>query len=97
MSRDAPSYVSDQLELNLFPCEPWGGRSPRALTRVGSGFILNQEVPEAARFFVDPEQLMIWAVPTAAPSEGPRRYGGAPSLLPLLSRSGKLLDLLREE
>jgi len=30
---------AEQLELDLFPGEPWNGRSPRGLTRVGLGLI----------------------------------------------------------
>ncbi len=76
---------SEQLNLDLFPGEPWNGRSPRALTRVGSGLFLRPEPPKATRCMVDPGQLEMW------PSQGPHRKrsvgrvvsAGAPSLLPL--------------
>ena len=49
-----------QLELELFPGEPWGGRSPRALTSARLRFIFKPEAQEHERFFVDPRQVEIW-------------------------------------
>jgi len=46
-----------QLELNLFPDEPWGGHSPRGLTRVGLGLIFKARATEARVIFEDPMQM----------------------------------------
>ena len=65
---------------------PWGGRSPRSLTRVRQGLtsvdlslFSRREPQKDDRFLVDPDQYDLFraAIP------GRRRYGGAPMLLPL--------------
>jgi len=67
-----------QLELALFPGEPWNGKSPRALTRVGLGLIFTARA-DGARVSLDPAQLELF----------PRRrqrfniVRRAPTLLPL--------------
>jgi len=43
----------DQCELDLFPGEPWNGRSPRALTRVGLGLIFTAQA-DGARVILCP-------------------------------------------
>ena len=73
---------SDQLSLELLDARvriPWNGASPRDLTRVGLGLFLRREPQKDDRFFVDPRQYDLFraAIP------GRRRYGGAPTLLPL--------------
>jgi len=76
------SRVGDQLELELgLPSVqiPWGGQSPRSLTRVQRGLFLKRERRKDDRFFADPNQLGLF--PEA--KRGRRRYGGAPLLLPL--------------
>ncbi len=50
---------SDQLELALFPTEPWGGRSPRVLTKGWKPLYLRPEPPGHEVFF-DREQLELW-------------------------------------
>ncbi len=77
---------SGQLELALHDerkAVPWGGRSPRSLTRVQKALFLKRERQKGDRFFVDPSQIDMWL---AAP-RAPRIYRGAPSLLPLPRRS----------
>jgi len=79
--------VGDQFELDLFPGVPWGGRSPRSLTRVGSGLFSRQE-PPGHEVEMDPAQLELipggkvairdLVLPPAV---------GAPSLLPLRHRA----------
>ncbi len=46
-----------QLELNLFPGEPWGGRSPRALTKGSNALFLRPEPPSHEVGYADPDQL----------------------------------------
>ena len=58
---------------------PWGGRSPRALTRVQLSVFLRREPQKDDRFFVDLDQLDLFH----AAKKRPPRYEGAPSLLPL--------------
>ncbi len=74
----------DQLELRLFPGEPWDGRSPRALTRVGVGFILKPGGGESGDVFVDPEQYDLWPPDLRPGKKAPRIYLGAPLLQDLL-------------
>ncbi len=74
-----------QLDLGLYAGEPWGGRSPRGLTRVALGLILNPEVLRERERFFDPAQLELWPAGTAYESEGPPVYRGAPLLLELLT------------
>jgi len=75
----------DLSQLDLWPKEvvaisklPWGGRSPRALTRGHLGVILKAQAEKSVSDFVDPDQLEIWVPVKRAP-----RYAGAPTLLPL--------------
>ncbi len=75
-------HDSDQLELDLFPGEPWQGRSPRALTRVGVGFIFKPEGVEAREFFDTADQLLFSLLEAPRPNgEKPPQYEGAPLLL----------------
>ena len=69
-----------QTELQLFPGEPWGGRSPRALTRARSGFIFKPQGVKDERFFVDPLQLDLFAIDRIPPR---KLYSGAPLLVDL--------------
>ena len=79
----------DQLELNLFPQLPWGGRSPRALTRIHKVLSLKPEA-QGREVEMDPRQLDLFRL-----AEWPvqrktrRRYGGAPTLLRLPSKKGR--------
>ena len=70
-----------QLELDLFAGEPWGGHSPRALTKAALAFIFKPQGAKARALFKDPDQLELWA---AKKKRGPRRVvsPGAPSLIP---------------
>jgi len=71
--------VGEQLELELFPGEPWSGRSPRVLTRGHLGFIFTARA-EGARVILDPLQLDLF------PRRRQRlkfRARSAPTLLPL--------------
>ena len=72
------------MQLDLWQTEldaqPWGGRSPRALTSVAKSFIFQARAPKDERFFVDPEQLVLIDEPQ--PMASPI-WGGSPSLLPL--------------
>ena len=77
------SFVEgEQLQLELYPGVPWAGRSPRALTVARKALFLRPEPPSHEVFF-DLEQLEFWQIEPAAKREGPRRYVGAPLLLPL--------------
>ncbi len=78
--RWAPPHDGDQLELQLFEGVPWAGRSPRALTRAGSGFILKPEAAEAVTFLLDPDQLEFFPRDCRSRERGPS-YAGAPLLL----------------
>jgi len=74
---------SDQLSLDLGLADPpWGGQSPRALTRAAKALFLRREPQKDDRFFVDPDQYDMF--PAAIRRRF--RYGGAPSLLPLPRR-----------
>ena len=76
-------FTLDQRQLDLWQPEldalPWGGRSPRVLTKAYSRFIFQTRVSEDDRFFADPDQLLfsLEDVETTAP------YTGAVPLLPL--------------
>ncbi len=74
---------SDQLELGLgegflvgASSLPWGGRSPRALTRAHGMFILKAQAGKSVSVFVDPEQCDLWL-----PMEKGPVYDGASLLL----------------
>jgi len=83
-SKRFSSRVGEQFDLDLFPGVPWGGRSPRGLTRVRLGLIFNARAEEPRGFSRDQAQLVLWPV-----SKKPRRRkrlqqaAGAPTLLPL--------------
>ena len=81
------SRVGGQLSLDLFPGEPWGGRSPRGLTRVTASVIFEPARPPHEVFF-DPEQFELWRADGAHGVKGVRRVlsPGAPTLLPLPRR-----------
>ncbi len=68
---------SEQLELDLFPGEPWDGKSPRALTRGRLLFILKPGGAKSMRDEVDPLQYDMWPTATNAPRFV---YRGAPLL-----------------
>ncbi len=74
--------ISEQLQLKLFPGVPWDGRSPRALTRAGSGFILKPEAHRHEVFFADPDQYDLFCKTGHKDGGAPPIYGGAPLLLP---------------
>ncbi len=86
-------HHGDQLELQLYPDEPWGGRSPRVLTRGWIGLFSKRERGGTSAF-LDPEQLVLWPPNPGTRDKKRRRISaGAPSLLPLplkpkASRSG---------
>ena len=71
------------VQLDVWEAEvavlPWRGRSPRELTKSRKALFLSQEAQKSERFFVDPDQLEMFG----RPKKGPRRYAGAPLLLPL--------------
>ena len=71
-------------QYDLFPEEvgrlPWGGRSPRGLTRGANLLYLRREPQKDERFFVDPEQTDLFP----AAITGPLQYEGAPLLLEVL-------------
>ncbi len=71
---------SEQLELQLFPRDPWNGVSPRALTKVGLSAIFKPQAQEHKRFFVDPDQLGLELAGEKAPRA---RSRGAPLLIPI--------------
>ena len=68
-----------QLELDLFPAEPWGGHLPRALTRGHLGLIFKAQAVGARVIPADPTQLDFF------PRRRQRLIRGreAPTLLPL--------------
>ncbi len=62
---------------------PWGGRSPRALTRVALSLILKTQGEKSMGDFVDPEQYDLWLpIKKRSPS-----YAGASPLVPLPRRT----------
>ena len=84
------SRVGDQLELDLFPGEPWAGRSPRALTRGRLGLIFNAR-GAGRELRPDPLQLPIWPVSSRRTKK--KAVSGeltAPLLVPLGSRRVRL-------
>ena len=71
--------VGQQLELGLgdsLKAVPWGGRSPRDLTRVGLSLFLRREPQKDDRFVVDRNQVDMWLPAEKAPWV----YQGAPLL-----------------
>ncbi len=70
---------STQLELPFseWQREPWGGRSPRGLTKVRKWLFLRREPQKDDRYVVDPNQYDLW-VPV---KKAPWVYQGAPLLL----------------
>ena len=72
--------VSGQFELDLFPGEPWGGYSPRGLTRVGLGVILKPRGVRARVRFSDPLQTEMFPRRRQRLIQESRT---APTLLPL--------------
>jgi len=72
--------VSEELELDLFRGEPWGGRSPRGLTRVGLGLILTARADGARVMTPDPAQLDLFPRRRQRLKHQSRM---APTLLPL--------------
>ncbi len=78
---DSPTD-SEQLELCLGDarvCVPWGGKSPRGLTRVNRSSILKAQADKSTSDDGGFGQHEMWPPAT----RGPRLYEGAPSLLPL--------------
>ncbi len=74
-----PPLGSDQLEFALGKVwldVPWGGRSPRGLTRAGISLSLSSEAQKSVRDSVDPDQIEIWP----SGQKGPFVYEGAPLL-----------------
>ena len=71
----------DQFELDLFPGEPWMGRSPRALTDARTALYLRRE-PPGREVGTDPLQLSLWPVAGRPQGrEGPDPEDGAPLLV----------------
>ncbi len=70
-----------QLSLALFPGEPWEGRSPRGLTRVGMGVILKPQGVRARVPFLDPLQVDVF--PRRSRERLKPKSRTAPTLLPL--------------
>ena len=58
---------------------PWGGRSPRALTKSAMSLFLRREPQKDERFFVCPETIDMFGYARKEPP----RYEGASLLLPL--------------
>ena len=86
--REAELDLSDsrQLQLKLdWGLEPWEGRRPRALTKVGLGLFLRQKPPRHEVFF-DPEQLDLWFTDRPTQRDGPFVYKGAPLLAGCMRR-----------
>ena len=69
-------------QYDLFPGDlerlPWGGRSPRSLTKGAIALFLRREPQKDERFFVDENQGDLFG----RPERGPPQYEGAPLLLP---------------
>ena len=75
----------EQLVLDLFADEPWGGQSPRSLTRGYKPLFLRSE-PHRHEVMDerDPNQYDLWGRMVHTERKLPRRSGGgASSLLPL--------------
>ena len=74
--------MSEQLSLALgdaIAVVPWGGASPRELTRAYKSLFLRRKLQKDDCFFVDPNQYDLFR----AAIRGRPQYGGAPSLLPV--------------
>ena len=72
----------DQLVLGLWVGEPWQGSSPRTLTRAAQLLFSKRKLPEATRYWEDPEQLEFWPADGLHFEKGPGRdSSGAPLLL----------------
>jgi len=71
----------NSTQLDLWEADlaatPWGGQSPRVLTRSHKRFILKPEAQKRERFFTDPCQLEMFA---DAIKKAPWKYQGAPLL-----------------
>jgi len=84
----------EQLELALFDGVPWGGRSPRGLTRGSSVFIFQAGAGgHGVVTASDNEQLELW--PTDQPPGSkmlcsPKESVTAPTMLPLNLRRRKM-------
>ena len=79
-------------QLELFPLEvidlPWGGVSPRVLTRAHKRFIFNREGKNLRDFFADPDQLVL-RLTREKRRRRPSSQGAATLLpLPLWRRNG---------
>ena len=61
---------------------PWGGRSPRDLTRIQIALSLKRERQSHEVPLLDPSQYYLFEEVATRP-EGAFPWGGAPSLLPL--------------
>ncbi len=91
MTRTAEGFLreGEQFELDLFPGVPWGGRSPRGLTRVQISLSLRRELPRHEVMDErDPMQTDLWLQKGHTDEEVPATgfiVGGTPSLLPLRS------------
>ncbi len=84
MKAESPSHGCVQLELELLDAgharsAPWGGVSPRVLTRAHKRFTLKAQAAKSTSDFVDPEQYDLW-LPA---KKGPFVYEGAPLLVAL--------------
>ncbi len=79
---------SDQLDVwpawvEGIEYAPWGGRSPRGLTRVALSLIFKAQAEKnVSDVYVDPAQYDLWLTAKKAP----RKYRGAPLLLEILER-----------
>ena len=77
----------NSTQLDLWPSWvarlPWGGHSPRSMTRgaLTRVLFLKRERREDDRFFADEDQLEMFTGDRRAPP-----YGGSPTLLPLPGR-----------
>ena len=74
----------DQFVLDLFPGEPWDGRSPRSLTRVLTGGLFFRPEPPGHEVELDAMQLDFFRGRSkAAKKKRPPQAEGASLLLPL--------------
>jgi len=68
------------IQMNFFYdvfLVPWGGASPRSLTRGRKALFLRRKPQKDERFFVDPEQYDLFR---RRQRKAPWKYQGAPSL-----------------